>query len=169
VNEIFDPDRVDSFFSLPERQRSAALAADRATNYSVVRLDLIEAVYEVMYQQKLHNPDPATWAHRIIPLHEVHSVLETEAGKVSLQLSQVRDGEKGEGEEKISDEFDLVIFGTGYTRDMHRKLLTPVEGLFSGEKCTVDRRYRVVFKDEAVAREAGIWLQGCCEDTHGVS
>lgn len=34
---------------------------------------------------------------------------------------------------------------------------------------SVSRDYRVQFTDNAVAQDSGVWLQGCCEGTHGVS
>jgi L-ornithine N5-oxygenase len=158
VNEIFDPDRVEPFFSLPADVRKKQIQAGHATNYSVVRLELIEHVYNVMYRQRMRDRDQHNWAHRIVPLQEVQSVLERPSGKVDLKLK----GTRGAG-----DGFDLVVFGTGYMRNTHRKMLKPVEPVLAGD-CSVDNKYRVQFKDGVVARDAGIWLQGCCEATHGV-
>jgi L-ornithine N5-oxygenase len=137
----------------------------QATNYSVVRLELIEHVYNVMYRQKLRDPDQRNWAHRIRSQQEVRSVIERPDGKVDLVL---RSGNGGILEITTTDGFDLVVFGTGYKRDVHKRLLQPAEGLFEEEECTVDRKYKVQFKEGAVARDVGIWLQGCCEATHGV-
>jgi hypothetical protein len=33
----------------------------------------------------------------------------------------------------------------------------------------VQRDYRVNFADKAIGADAGVWLQGCNEQTHGVS
>ena len=166
VNEIFDPERVDPFFALPADVRKAQIAADQATNYAVVRLELLEHIYNVMYRQKLHNPDENTWAHRIFTHNEVQEVVERPNGKVDLKLKALR------GAQAVSetlDGYDLVVFGTGYYRNMHRQLLKEVEGLFASPDCSVDRRYKVQMKQGAVARDAGIWLQGACESTHGLS
>lgn len=170
MNEIFDPDRVDPFFSLPSDIRRKQIAEDRATNYSVVRLELIEHIYNVMYRQKLRDPDQRNWAHRIHPQQEVQSVIERPNGKVDLKLKSSQGGAIPDTNTNAAttDGFDLVVFGTGYKRDVHRSLLKPAESLFVGGDCTVDRTYRVQFKDGAVARDAGVWLQGCCEATHGV-
>ncbi|KAA8905683.1 L-lysine 6-monooxygenase (NADPH-requiring)-domain-containing protein [Sphaerosporella brunnea] len=167
VNEIFDPDRVDPFYALPADVRKTQIREDKATNYSVVRLELIEHVYNVMYRQRLRNPDQRTWAHRIMTNQEVQSVVERPSGKVDLKLKDSRGG-SGANEVETTDGFDLVIFGTGYMRNAHRKLLKDAEPLFEGD-CVVDRKYRVQFKEGAVARDTGIWLQGCCEATHGLS
>lgn len=165
VNEIFDPDRVEPFYALPASVRKHQIEADHATNYSVVRLELIEQVYNTMYAQKLRDPNTANWAHKIVPLNEVHSVVESAGGKVDLRLQGVH----GAKETTVTTEgYDLVVFGTGYRRNVHRQLLTSIEGLFEGD-CVIDRNYKVQFKDGAVARGCGIWLQGCNEATHGLS
>lgn len=165
MNEIFDPDRVEPFFALPADVRRKQIHTDHATNYSVVRLELIEHVYNVMYRQRLRDPVQHNWAHRIVPLQEVQSVLERPSGKADLKLKGARGA--GDAETTTADGFDLVVFGTGYTRNAHRKILKPIEQMLVGD-CSVDKRYRVQFKDGVVARDAGIWLQGCCEATHGV-
>jgi L-ornithine N5-oxygenase len=165
VNEIFDPDRVDPFYSLPADLRKEQIQADKATNYSVVRLELIEHVYNVMYRQRLRNPDQRTWAHRIVTHQDVQSIVERPNGKVDLKLKSARG--VNDVEATTTEGFDLVIFGTGYMRNAHRQMLKDAEPLFDGD-CTVDRKYRVQFKEGAVARDAGIWLQGCNEATHGV-
>ncbi|KAI5800436.1 L-lysine 6-monooxygenase, partial [Pyronema domesticum] len=163
VNEIFDPERVDPFFSMSPEKRKIRIREDQATNYSVVRLELIEHVYNVMYTQRLRNPDQSTWAHNIRTGQGVSAVIQRQDGSVDLKL-QSTDGENT----TTTDGFDLVVFGTGYRRDVHKQLLKPVEGLVSGD-FAVDRQYRVQFKDGAVSKDAGIWLQGCCESTHGLS
>ncbi|KAF8241740.1 FAD/NAD(P)-binding domain-containing protein [Wilcoxina mikolae CBS 423.85] len=166
VNEIFDPDRVDPFFSLPADVRKKQIRDVQTTNYSVVRLELIEHVYNVMYRQKLRDPDQRNWAHRIRSQQEVRAAVERPDGKVELAL---KGGCEGVLESTTSEGFDLVVFGTGYKRDVHKRLLKGAEGLFMDGECSVDRRYRVKFVEGAVARDAGVWLQGCCEATHGLS
>ena len=42
MNEVFNPERVEKFYNLTPEERQRSLTADRATNYSVVRLELIE-------------------------------------------------------------------------------------------------------------------------------
>ena len=73
-------------------------------------------------------------------------------------------------------EFDAVVLATGYVRDLHETMLKPLRHLLEKSPddagrvgWTVDEKYRVVFPDENVdSSEAGIWLQGCNEKTHGV-
>ncbi len=79
----------------------------------------------------------------------------------------------GSGEEEL--EVDYVFVATGYKRDAHVEMLAEVrdllpEELRKEEKFAVERNYRVIMDDEKVDKsQAGIWLQGCNEGTHGVS
>ncbi|RPB02035.1 FAD/NAD(P)-binding domain-containing protein [Choiromyces venosus 120613-1] len=164
VNEIFDPSRVDSVYSMPTEIRGESIVQDRATNYGVVRLELIEHLYETFYHQRLQNPSEAEWQHRIVPLREVARVEENKLGELHLQLKNTRTGEA-----ETTAGFDAIIVATGYVRNVHEALLKPARGLLEGNSYQVNRDYRVQFKEGAVATNSGVWLQGCCESTHGLS
>ena len=181
VNEIFDPGaRIDALYALPAPARHAAIRADRATNYSVVRLPLLDELCASLYAQRLATPDERAWAHRIFPLSDVVGVLAEggDGGRVRLRLRHMYTGEESTS---VGAAFDAVIFATGYSRDAPPALLRPVSGLLAdasgggggggggdGSWCAVARDYRVVFRPGAVADGTAIFLQGCCEDTHGV-
>lgn len=88
---------------------------------------------------------------------------------------------------------DLVVAATGYRRTAHLDMLKDAWKLLpqvgedvaeskprsdqwsvhteSGEKrvMEVSRDYKVKFAKGAVASDSGVYLQGCCEGTHGVS
>jgi L-ornithine N5-oxygenase len=69
---------------------------------------------------------------------------------------------------------DVVFVATGYCRDLHETLLKDARHLMPGgelqdAKWEVQRNYRIDFLEKSVADDAGVWLQGCCEKTHGVS
>ena len=165
VNEIFDPDRVSDIFSQPPSERSAAIALDRGTNYGVVRLSLLEHLYEKDYMQRLQNPDSSQWRCQIVKNRQVVTAEQARDGGVVLRLGNVN-GEKVEE----SLEVDYVFVATGYVRNAHEELLEGVKGLLPSEeeKFVVGRDYRVKFNQGKVDGEAGIWLQGCNEGTHGV-
>ena len=180
VNEIFDPGaRIDALYALPAPVRHAAIRADRATNYSVVRLPLLEELCASLYAQRLATPDERAWAHRIFPLSDVFGVLAEggDDGRLRLRLRHMYTSEESTSEGAA---FDAVIFATGYSHDAPPVLLRPVSGLLAdasgggdggggdGGWCAVARDYRVVFRPGAVADGTAIFLQGCCEDTHGV-
>jgi L-ornithine N5-oxygenase len=73
-------------------------------------------------------------------------------------------------------QYDLVILATGYTRTEHEQMLSPIrQGTSSiatpspNESISVSKNYKMSVKGLSVSKNAGIWLQGCNEDTHGVS
>lgn len=87
-----------------------------------------------------------------------------------LYLSDVPNG----GERTETLEVDAVFVATGYKRDLHETLLDEARHLMAGgdvenAKWEVGRDYRVRFADQSMGDDAGVWLQGCCEKTHGVS
>lgn len=167
MNEIFDPDRVDTFYGQPVDERQASLAENRATNYGVVRSDLLQSTYNALYTQRIHNPDSTQWQHQI---HNYTKIVgaETTANGVRLLVKQANDG----GVERIC-EFDAVLVAAGYKRDAHEQMLAPCQRLMPAAaqesgKCTVGRNYQVQFQNGAVNGDVGVWLQGCNEATHGV-
>lgn len=171
VNEIFDPDRVDGIFAQEERERAEALKLDRGTNYGVVRLSLLEALYERLYMQRLTSSSSEPKA-QILPQKVVLSATQTTEDKVLLKLGSTKAGAKKEDQEEL--EADYVFTATGYIRNAHESMLSEVRNLLpekgKEEKFPVGRDYRVLFGEERVDdSKAGVWLQGCNEGTHGVS
>ena len=156
---------MDEFYNLPDSARSKSINENKATNYSVVRLELLDRLYEKLYHHRLHSADPTSWPHRIVGLHELTSATTTSDGKISLKFKNPRGG-KVEQDEKG---FDLVIVGTGYVRNSHERMLRPVKELFEGGYNDVTRGYQLKLKEGVVKEGTGIWLQGCCEGSHGVS
>lgn len=174
VNEIFDPDRVDGLYQQSESIRAKSIAMDRATNYSVVRLDLLEHLYQKLYNQRLHNPCPDDWKIQIRTNRRVVKVEELAGGKLSLQLQKVVKDEREAGPaEKLV--FDAIFVATGYVRNAHEDILKNMTGLLrqghrnGKDKFPVRRDYKIDFDERKVSNEAGVWLQGCNESTHGVS
>lgn len=168
VNEIFNPDQVDEIYSLPLNIRSAAIRSDRDTNYGVVRIELLESLYEQIYIQRLRDPDENNWQHNIIPLTEVASLRPTSRNKLRARLKSVRTGMETEVD------FDAVIVATGYNRSVPQNLLKNTRDLLAkdpnGRECwNIGRDYKLQYEEGKVASNSGIWLQGCCESTHGVS
>ncbi|MFD1692318.1 SidA/IucD/PvdA family monooxygenase [Azotobacter chroococcum] len=53
VNEIFDPAFTDVVYRQPQPERRQLIRSLSHTNYSVVNLDLIESIYQDLYQQKV--------------------------------------------------------------------------------------------------------------------
>ena len=181
--------RVTLFFSASVQWRQKNIEENRPTNYGVVRLSLLQKIYERLYMQRIyHGSDENAWPHRIIVNATVAAFSMTEhTSKVSLrirqhlpghQLSQAIDNRKGTPGNGFKEEertYDAVILGTGYTRDAYKSLLRFLHSLKprgadkDADGWQVRRDYSVIFADSAVAPDCGIWLQGCCEYSHGVS
>ncbi|TBW56168.1 ornithine monooxygenase [Marinobacter halodurans] len=152
VNEIFNPSFIDQIFQQSEERRRDLLAEFRNTNYAVVDLELIERIFQMFYLQKLRGDE----RHRMLTRREVASV---EAGEGGLHLA-LRDLV---GNRESALDFDAVVLATGYRRDQHRELLAGLGDHI--ESFTPDRNYRLKLKDS----ESCIYLQGCCEISHGLS
>jgi L-ornithine N5-oxygenase len=172
VNEIFDPDRVDGVFAQEPAERAKAIARERATNYSVVRLDLLEHLYDKMYSQRRENPDPKSWKVKIKTSTRVISS-EAQDGGVLLRLQRATSEGTSNGKENEEIFFDAVFVATGYVRNAHEDMLTSTRSLLRASHnlptFPVARSYKVDFDDAKVAAGTGVWLQGCNEKTHGVS
>jgi L-ornithine N5-monooxygenase len=183
VNEIFNPDRVTGVYEQDPVRREEALVADRATNYGVVRINLLEHIYETLYTQRLYHRSEEAWPHRILPYRHVTQVSHSSHGGVNksnaVRLHVQNDSalymtDAGPREELM--EFDAVFVASGYRREAHQEMLADSVGLMPkqdreerGGKWRVNRDYGIIFDEGKVAPDAGIWLQGCCEKTHGVS
>lgn len=210
VNCIFNPEWVDKLYPKPHTYRQNLIKEAKATNYGVVRLGLIENLFEMMYDQKREiGHDETAWPHRILGGRQVVSA-EEKGDSLRLRVRQALPGDyvsleadglveaerpvNGEAGEEILD-VDLVVAATGYRRTAHVDILkdawtllpevqdgaaTPEAGqrsdqwsvqTKSGERrvMEVSRDYKVKFAKGAVAPGSGVWLQGCCEGTHGVS
>lgn len=176
VNEIFDPDRVDGIYSQADDLRALAIAKDRATNYSVVRLDLLEHLYQRLYMQRLESPGSEDWKVNIKTNRQVIHTEASENGGLLLRLqSVVGDGSRENGEEEMA--VDAVFVATGYVRNAHEDMMKNTQQLLRNfPDCCQDRLrfpvrrdYKVDFDERKVEGNAGIWLQGCNEKTHGVS
>jgi L-ornithine N5-oxygenase len=192
---------VDNVYPRSPRSRQGFLAEVRATNYGVVRLELIEELYETMYDQMRHlGRDEAQWPHRIMASRHISHIEPTADGKVQVKVQRLSPDSSSAGgiddfvdigsEESI--DADIVIAATGYNRSAHVDMLKDTWAMLpkaapstteykrgiagwnvatgQGErKMAVGRDYRVKYAPGAVADESGIWLQGLCEGTHGVS
>ncbi|KAF1953664.1 L-ornithine 5-monooxygenase (L-ornithine N(5)-oxygenase) [Byssothecium circinans] len=185
VNEIFNPSRVDPTFNRDATLRATTLKEDKGTNYGVVRLNLLEHIYETLYIQRVrygNSPEAEAqqWPHRIMAYRRVTNVQDSPVIKGGVRL-RVRDSSplylpevlNAQEQEEILD-VDAVFVATGYQRDQHETLLKDARHLMpggdtQGTKWQVARDYRIRFADKLVSEDAGVWLQGCCESTHGLS
>ncbi|CAH0023331.1 unnamed protein product [Clonostachys rhizophaga] len=195
VNQVFNPEYVDEVFPRAAKHRNEFLYDARATNYGVVRLELIEHLYEKMYNQKRElGPNEQRWPHRVLGGRQISSMETRGDGGIELKVQRLADvlAEGSSAEEEVFHA-DLVIAATGYQRMSHVEMLRGAYDLLpraqpskiqefkkgiqgwnveteQGERnISVGRDYKVQFAPGAIAEGSGIWLQGCCEGTHGLS
>lgn len=153
ANEIFNPEYTDYVFNNSTGRRNDLLKEYRSTNYAAPDLEVIENIYNVFYQQKVNNE----YRHSLFRRYEVKSV-ETTEESIILTIQNLDSGET------IERSVDAVILATGYQRNIHQTLLQPVEKYL--KDYSVTRDYRICANDKF---KPVVFLQGCCESTHGLS
>jgi L-ornithine N5-oxygenase len=153
VNEVFNTEFTDYMYSRPDDERAALLAEFGHTNYAVADLELIQQIFEMFYQQKVRGESRMRFLRR----HDIHAARATADG-IHLTMCDQNTGRES------TSRYDAVVLATGYAREQHKELLTPLAPYLDG--FSVDRHYRV--RSTGDFRPA-IFLQGACESSHGLS
>lgn len=153
VNEIFNADFTDFVFNRSETERAELLEEFWHTNYAAPDLALIQQIFNVFYRQRVAG----VARHSFLRRHEVSSV-QADSDGIQLALHNLNTGQRS------NRDYDAVILATGYGRDSHKTLLTPL-AKYLGD-FAVDRNYRLRGAPEF---KPGIFLQGACETSHGLS
>ena len=153
VNEIFNAEFTDYTFSRSEAERAALLDEFWHTNYAVADLELIQQIFKSFYQQRVIGGNRL----RLLRRHDIrgvtadgHGVHLTLWDQNAMRESTVR--------------YDAVVLATGYAREHHKTLLSPLAP-YLGDY-SVDRHYRLQGTPDF---RPAIYLQGACEDSHGLS
>jgi L-ornithine N5-oxygenase len=153
VNEIFNADFTDYTFSRSDEERAALLDEFWHTNYAVADLELIQQIYRTFYQQRVTGGNRL----RFLRQHDIRNVAADSHG-VHLTL-----WDRDAGREHAV-RYDAVVLATGYAREHHKDLLSPLAAYLGNY--TVDRHYRLQTTPDF---HPAIYLQGACEDSHGLS
>lgn len=153
INEVFNTEFTDHIFQRDEAGRAALLQEFRHTNYSVPDLELIQQIYKLFYEQEITRDR----RHRLLRRHEVISA---NAHQDGIELT-LRDLDR---EKELIHRYDAVVLATGYERETHKPLLAPL-ARYLGD-FSVDRSYRIKASHDF---SPGIFLQGACEGSHGLS
>jgi L-ornithine N5-oxygenase len=153
VNEVFSPEFTDLVFQQESSERERLVNEYHNTNYSVVDIDLIERIYGIFYRQKVSG----VARHAFRTLTTLSKATATERG---IELTMCN---KATGEIAVRH-YDAVVLATGYERQMHRKLLAPLEQYLGDFE--VDRNYKLITDERC---KAGIYMQGFCQASHGLS
>ncbi|MGV6875265.1 lysine N(6)-hydroxylase/L-ornithine N(5)-oxygenase family protein [Pseudochelatococcus sp. B33] len=153
VNEVFNPESTDAFFRQPEADRRGFLEAFRNTNYAVVDQDLIQRIYTAFYEQQVARGTRLSLRNR----REVIAAA-GDSRHIALTLAD------GDGETTELHRYDAVVLATGYRRGLDSPLFAHLDPYI--ESRAVQRDYSLRTTDDC---DAGIFVQGQSEETHGLS
>lgn len=153
VNEVFAPEYTDLVFNQSQAERKKLIDEYHNTNYSVVDIDLLERIYGILYRQKVAHQ----FRHAVLCRRQVDSATATAHG-IELTLQDLAT------HQLQTHRYDAVILATGYERRSHRELLAPLQQHL--HDFVVDRDYRALASDDL---QAAVYLQGFCENSHGLS
>ena len=158
ANRIFDPEAVDIYYQAPRDVKQALFDYHRGTNYSVVDMDLIEALSRTMYQEKVQGRERL----RMLNVSRIREV-ETSDDRLDITVEYLPTGDR----DVLTA--DLLVHATGYQpRDIGERL-----GDISKLCMRDDEDALLVGRDHRVATLPGvasdIYLQGGTEHTHGIT
>lgn len=157
VNEVFLPEMVDFFYDLPKERQPELIDSFRDVNYAVVDHPLIKKIYRALYDDRVRGIERA----RVVPYQHLVSVEERE-GAVHARFRDLVRGRES------TLECDGLLLCTGYRWDKEHPLLEELAPWIESDAggYRVLREYRLAGRP---GLRAGVYLQGYCESTHGIS
>lgn len=158
ANRIFDPEAVDVYFGADDTVKRMLFDYHRNTNYSVVDGDLINELYRREYQEKVQGRRRL----RMLNASRLVAVRPGE-GEVGVEVEFLPTGER------TALAADAVVYATGYRPTDVLRLLGGAAELArrrADGAPEIGRDYRLALSVEA---DAGIYVQGATEHTHGIS
>lgn len=142
-------------------------------------MELLENIYSTLYSYRIQSESEDQWPQRILTHCAVTGMRSLPSDSEHAVRLYIQDDSRSFKAHKSSKteclDVDLVVVASGYRRDAHEDILKYIKHLMTdgeddnGASYGVGRDYRVHFKNGSVEPDAGIWLQGCNESTHGLS
>ena len=134
-------------------------------------------MYSNLYSYRIQHPDERNWPQQILAHRTVTGMEDVESGdSPGVRLYIQNESGCYRTHESSRREFldvDLVVVASGYSRNAHEAMLEGLDHLkptmSRGAQWKVNRDYSLDFESGSVAKDAGVWLQGCNETTHGLS
>jgi L-ornithine N5-oxygenase len=154
TNELYYPEFVDEFYNARPEAREQLLREMHRSNYSGLAPGLLEVLYRQMYLDRVTGADRL----RMRTMVEIIDARMVD-GEVEIAL---RDRKTGDVESMYCD---LVLLGTGFEKNMPWLVRNIADSVGVGD-ITVDRNYRMQLPAHI---EAGCYLQGMNEATHGIA
>ncbi|MEQ1968436.1 SidA/IucD/PvdA family monooxygenase [Xenorhabdus nematophila] len=158
VNEIFDPNVVDDFYSAPYQVRQNILNLHASTNYAAVDLDLVESLYRGWYEEQV------TGNHRlsIERLSRFQSV-QKQGERLQVTFSHQLNG----GFHHF--QCDHLVFATGFTpRNIDHLLDENLKSCLRYEEGLpmLSRHYQLLCHEGSAPL---LYSVGISENTHGLT
>jgi L-ornithine N5-oxygenase len=163
-DEVYFPEFVDYYHRLPPKRRAKLDQQIRATNYSSVDGDVLDALYQRQYELRLDGRNP-------LALHRC-----TEVDSAEVRPDGVRLSLRETNTEELSQlEVGLVILATGFLdvgrngQDGLPNLLKAHWQYFSWDEeyLRVGRDYRVLEPGDE-PQLPPLYMNGLCESSHGL-
>jgi L-ornithine N5-monooxygenase len=158
VNEVFGSEFVDLAYALPPDLRAELLNDLANTNYSAVDIELVERLYKRDYIDGIRHKSRL----KMRVLSEITALTTTERGIEATYRHRSN---------HATDHLraDIAVLATGFSWPRWHPMLAPFapwrHNDSEGEPL-VCRNYRL---DMSPGCDVGIYLQGYCEPTHGLS
>lgn len=158
VNRIFDNSAVTKLFNAPKSFRESILAQHKNTNYSVVNVETIQALYDAWYSD--------SWLGKTrLRFHDASSIyaISTQEKTVDVTVSHHLD----DTQETISS--DLVVLATGYRPQSPQSWLGPSHLDLARDQSgdlVIGRGYALEWK---VPSDGKLVMLGTSEQRHGLS
>jgi L-ornithine N5-oxygenase len=157
INEVFFPENVDFMYNLPQQKREFVIQNYWNTNYAAVNINLIDALYNKIYQDKVQNKG------KRINIFNYSSPLQIKVdNELNLTIKNIVT------DETTTLDLDVIILATGYDRTGLPNFMEELRPyfLYEDNKLQIDRSYRIsttnTFKPH-------IYVQGMSEHIHGIS
>ena len=154
INELYFPTFTDDFFAAPPETRQQVLREMRYTNYAGVTPDMLETLFRQVYVEKLTGNQRL----HMVTMVDVKDA-RMDGPEVVLTLADRMTG--------LVDELrcDLVMLGTGFERKAPA-LVRDMAAAVGVEVPAVTRAYQMITPSSV---QAGCYLQGTNEDSHGIA
>ncbi|MFF0142743.1 lysine N(6)-hydroxylase/L-ornithine N(5)-oxygenase family protein [Streptomyces sp. NPDC005227] len=158
ANQVFDPGAVDEYYFGNERAQDAFWRYHRNTNYSVVDADVIQSLYQRLYDEQVRGS-------RRLHFRNLTRVAEVKraGSETRVLLRSLLD----DSTEELA--VDALVFATGYDGLDPARLLGDFDRHFERDAAgrhRVERDYRLVPASDLTC---GVYLQGGTEHSHGLS
>ncbi len=159
TNRIFFPQWVDYYHQLPDDKRRPFFEDLKDVNYAAMDSPLIHRIYDKLYRQKVRGRERC----RVAPFLELESLEEDRDDGLRILFRDVMQ------DTPVVLPADGLVLCTGYVWRKEHPVLDALAPWFERDSLG---GYQVC-RDYSIATRASfrprVYLQGYCEDTHGIS